>query len=184
MSHFARLDWTATTFDPETFTEPVEMAELHVRYRARFGGRPCHSNASICTLINRAEASSSRDARFNMKIRRADERGLAKFGWLTSCHTFSFGHYHDPRHMGFGPLRVINEDYIQPGQGFGMHGHRDMEIITYVLDGAVEHRDSMGNGSVELGDQQLVAGDGAAVMSAERLELTGRHDSEFLLFDV
>lgn len=73
MRRFARLDWTATTFDPETFTEPVEMAELHVRYRARFGGRPCHSNASICTLINRAEASSSRDARFNMKIRRAVE---------------------------------------------------------------------------------------------------------------
>ena len=108
-----------------------------------------------------------------MKIRRADERGLAKLGWLTSCHTFSFGHFHDPRHMGFGPLRVINEDYIQPGQGFGTHGHRDMEIITYVLDGAVE-----------LGDQQVVAGDGAAVKSAERLELTGRQDGEFLLFDM
>ena len=82
------------------------------------------------------------------ETREAEERGLASFGWLHSRHTFSFGHYYDPRFMGFGPLRVINEDHVQPGRGFGEHGHRDMEIISYVLDGALEHQDSMGNGSI------------------------------------
>jgi quercetin 2,3-dioxygenase len=83
-----------------------------------------------------------------IQIRRADDRGHFDHGWLDTRHTFSFGEYHDRRHMGFRSLRVINEDRVRPGQGFGTHGHRDMEIISYVLEGGLAHRDSMGNGSV------------------------------------
>jgi redox-sensitive bicupin YhaK (pirin superfamily) len=102
-----------------------------------------------------------------MKLRKSNERGHAEHGWLDTYHSFSFADYYDPNWMGFRSLRVINDDLVMPGRGFGMHPHRDMEIITYILNGSLEHKDSMGNGRViKTGETQYISA-GSGVLHSE-----------------
>src|SRR5436853_5828425 len=112
-----------------------------------------------------------------IQVHKAAERGHFDHGWLDTYHTFSFGDYYDPDQMGFRSLRVMNDDRVQPGQGFGMHGHRDMEIVTYVLEGALEHKDSLGSGSIiRAGElQRMTAGTGVRHSEFNPLDKEGVH---------
>ena len=111
-------------------------------------------------------------------LRKASERGRGDHGWLKSWHSFSFADYYDPEHTQFSSLRVINDDTVEAGQGFGTHGHRDMEILSYVLSGSLQHKDSMGNGKVMTYGEVLMYSDAAG------FNVEGAVDAELLLFDL
>src|SRR3954467_3972183 len=121
--------------------------------------------------------NEDRSTRAMIRIRKADKRGHVQWDWLDTYHTFSFGEYHDRAHMGFRSLRVINDDRVAPASGFPMHPHRDMEIVTYVLEGALGHKDSMGNGStIEPGDvQRMTAGKGVVHSEGNHSKTEGVH---------
>lgn len=121
-----------------------------------------------------------------LTLRYAEDRGHVALGWLDTWHTFSFGSYYDPRHRGSSVLRVINDDRIAPHTGFGMHGHRNMEILTVMLTGTLTHRDSMHNEArITAGEYQLMsAGDAVEITHQETLQLEARDSCDFLLFDM
>src|SRR3954466_2052565 len=118
---------------------------------------PEANNLALAGVYHRGHSIGMKTTANTLNIRRADERGHANHGWLDTHHTFSFADYQDEDHMNFRALRVINDDIVAPNQGFGTHGHRDMEIITYVLEGALSHKDSMGTvASLRYGDVQVM----------------------------